>query len=570
MDADISKREQIFEKLLNKKIIIIIAIIILLIIGAIAGFASYVFNYQKIFNNISVLGIDVGGLSKEEALAVLDKQINSIEGKTIALNLENSKETINFKDIAVVYMTKNIVEDAYKVGREGNAFTRYFEILKIQFSGKPVVPTYYYDTEKLYKICDKFEKEIKIDPKDDTFEVKNNILTFNYGYVGRGIDKEDIKKRVEESIKGFKSAEINTKIVDIPYQKLDADTLPSEPKDASYKVENYRNIVYIKEQPGIIFDKAEFTKLLNDNFESKRSFSMPVEATFPKVTVENLKAKMFKSTLGSFVTYYGSSPDNRKVNVRLAASKIENVILGPGDEFSFNKIVGARTEDRGFKKAHVYSNGKIIDDFGGGICQVSTTLYNAALRADLGITERKNHMFTVSYAQPGLDATVSYGIDDFRFKNTLKYPVKIINNTTSSNVGFTIIGVMQNEGKTIEFKREILKTIPFTVKETKDPNIDEGKTIVDQNGMDGYVVNTYKITKQNGNIIKEEFLHKSSYRSLEKIVRIGTKPVVKSTEINESKESGTVNTTSKEATTEQTKPQEVPAIKQDQTNSTLQ
>lgn len=538
----------------NKVLVLIISLALLCLVLAII-YISLTLSNQNIYPNIKVAGVDIGGLTKESALDKLNKKFNESDVGGIAIKYEGKKESIQYKELNLFFNTSKAVETAYNIGREGNKVLNVFNIIGAEIKGKNIDMEYTYDKDKLIRVCEKLETAIRIEPKDDDFSVKNNILTFTYGYPGRGLDKDKVISQVEEKMKKLEDVEVAALVTDIGYKKLDAESLPTEPKDATYKVENYRTIVYIKEQPGIILDKGQFTQLLNDNSSSKKSFTIPVKATLAKVTIEDLKAKMFKNTLASHQTYYGNSPDNRKANVKLAASKIENIILGPGDEFSYNKIVGPRTENAGFKKAHVYSNGKIIDDFGGGICQVSTTLYNAVIKIDLQITERKNHMFTVAYAQPGMDATVSYGIDDFKFKNNMNYPIKIINTTTGTNVGFTILGTAQNPGKTVEFRRETLKTIPFTTKEIIDPNLEEGQTKVDQSGMEGYVVNVYKIIKQDGKFVSEQFLHKDTYRTLEKIVRVGSKPKTTSDTTTTAGQSQGQSTTEPE-----TKPRDEPTI----------
>jgi len=572
LEIKATKKIEFFQKLMVNKYLLIIVCLALLCFILSTTYVVMALSGDYIYSNIKVLDTDIGGLTKEKAIDKLNQKFKNADNVYITIKFDSKAETISLKDLSVEYDIKNAVEEAYKIGHLGNAFKRLVEIIGVQIKGRNSDILYNYDKEKLSIICDKLEKAIRIEPKDDWFEVKEHKLFFNYGYVGRGIDKEEVIKQVEQEIKELKSTEIVAKVIEIQFKKLSADSIPTEPKDATFKVENYRNIVYIKEQPGVIFDKVLFESLLKDNYDSKKSFSIAVNATLPKITVEDLKSKIFESTLSSFETSYASSPDNRKANVKLAASKIGNIILGPGDEFSYNKIVGPRTEDRGFKKAHVYSNGKIIDDFGGGICQVSTTLYNAVLKVDLVVTERSNHMFTVSYAQPGMDATVSYGIDDFKFKNNLAWPIKIIDNTTATNVGFTIIGTQQNSGKIVEFRREILKTIPYPTKEIQNSTLEEGKKNINQNGMDGYVVNVYKITKQNGNVVKEEFLHKDTYKPLEKIVEIGTKP--QSVKLNQPTQKPTQETENKpiiqDKPQQNIKPQEIPVIQENGTEPTLQ
>ena len=152
---------------------------------------------------------------------------------------------------------------------------------------------------------------------------------------------------------------------------------------------------------------------------------VPLTSIQPEYTAEQLKAFLFRDVLGAQLTYYSGSTAERINNIRLAASKLDGLILLPGDSFSYNETVGKRTEEAGFQIAKAYSDGQEVDELGGGICQVSSTLYGAALYARLKILTRQNHYFKVAYLDYGLDATVSWRQPDFRFRNDMSFPIKL-------------------------------------------------------------------------------------------------------------------------------------------------
>ena len=202
----------------------------------------------------------------------------------------------------------------------------------------------------------------------------------------------------------------------------------------------------------------------------------------------------FPDLLGTFSTNYVNNA-NRTTNLQLASSKIDGTVIMPGDTFSFNSVVGPRTEAKGYKVAAVYSDGTVTEDVGGGICQIVTTLYNAAVSSDMTITARRNHTFVPSYAEPGMDATVVYGSQDFKFTNTRDYPVKIVSTVSGGVATVSIYGLKTDEEYDISIETEIIKTI---AKKTSS-------------GYTGYVVDSYKVYRQNGTIIKREKISRDTY-----------------------------------------------------------
>lgn len=181
--------------------------------------------------------------------------------------------------------------------------------------------------------------------------------------------------------------------------------------------------------------------------------------TEPDVKVSDFGMEAFPDILGSFSTRYSNNPD-RTTNLRLASNAMTGKVLMPGEVFSFNSIVGQRTAARGYKNAAIYADGTVQDGLGGGICQVVTTLYNAVVHADLEITDRRNHMFVPSYAQPGFDATVAYGSQDFKFKNSRDYPVKIVSSVENGICQVTVYGLKTDDEYDVTIEAEIIKTIP--------------------------------------------------------------------------------------------------------------
>ena len=228
-----------------------------------------------------------------------------------------------------------------------------------------------------------------------------------------------------------------------------------------------------EESIGISLDEAkEMLKTEQDEY------SIPLKTLYPNVTTNQIGNEAFPDMLSSFSTSYTSSGYNRSTNIELAAKKLDGYVLMPGETASYNQIVGQRTKAAGFKEGAAYSNGKVVQEVGGGICQVSSTLYNAVLYANLEIVERYNHGFAPSYVKPGLDATVSWGGPDFKFKNNRDYPIRIRTNTSGKKVRIYIYGLKTDNDYKVVLDAQYVSSVPFTTTYQKDSSLASGRSKV--------------------------------------------------------------------------------------------
>ena len=220
-----------------------------------------------------------------------------------------------------------------------------------------------------------------------------------------------------------------------PFDKLHEE-ICSEVLDAKYDPETQKAT---ESRAGIEFD-AKKARELWDKAENGETVKIPLTVTQPKYTTEQLDKMLFADKLGSQTTGYASSTANRATNVELSAKKINGYILNPGETFSYNTVVGKRTAAAGFKSAGAYAGGQVVQEIGGGICQTSSTLYCAALYANLEIVARDEHGFAVSYVPWGMDATVSWGGPEFKFKNNREFPIKIVTKCENRQLTIEIWG----------------------------------------------------------------------------------------------------------------------------------
>ena len=222
--------------------------------------------------------------------------------------------------------------------------------------------------------------------------------------------------------------------------------------------------------------------------------------------------------IASFYTYYGESSENRKHNVKLASEKIDGTILAPEEEFSFNDIVGKRTEEQGFKTAYIIKDGEFVEGVGGGVCQVSSTLYNAVLLADLTVTRVQAHSLPVSYVAPSFDAMVS-SASDFRFVNTLSAPITIKMTADGKYVRCDIYGVA---GRKVTRRSETIEVLPYDTIYRDDDNMFVGEESIESNGMAGIRSRGYLEYEIGGKIISKR-IRTDHYAPQSRVVLKGTK-----------------------------------------------
>lgn len=292
------------------------------------------------------------------------------------------------------------------------------------------------------------------------------------------------------------------------------DEIHKEPQNACYEENPFK--VY-HEIIGISFDKDYAKQLLQSEQEE---YVIPLERTNPDITLSDLNIDIFHDLISSFTTKYDVSNTDRTTNLELAASKINGTILSPGEEFSYNKIVGARTISVGYKESKIYSNGEVVDGIGGGICQISSTLYNTAIYANLDVKERHNHQFITSYVPAGRDATVVYGSKDLKFINNRSYPIKIEAKVKNGIVYCYIYGIKEDIEYNVDFDIETVSITPPSIQYEQNESLISGKEQVKQKGANGSVVNVYKIVKLNGTIVSKTLISQDTYKPLEKIILI--------------------------------------------------
>jgi vancomycin resistance protein YoaR len=274
-------------------------------------------------------------------------------------------------------------------------------------------------------------------------------------------------------------------------------------------------------------------RVIKANLSGETVVVIPLEDVEPETTVEDILDMGITKVIASYKTTFDPNYKGKVTNIGIASKEIEGIILAPGEIFDFNETTGRRTPDKGYVDATIFSGGKMIDDIGGGICQVSSTMYNAALYAGFEIVERHQHGLPVSYVPAGRDATLWYGSKNFRFKNTSGKHAYLQLDVGKNYLEVNIFGTKHVDQVLLE--SEILEKVSPPVREIKDPNLSVGDTEVVEKGAYGYKSVAYQIIKKDGKVVERKELSRDYYKPMERVIRVGTKkePVESVEESNE-------------------------------------
>ena len=514
---------------------------------AVLGVCTYGFllkGSDTIFPNVYVAGVNVGGLKRDAAINAVKL---AVEQETAAdtLTVVLPDRTIEFTpEVTNVALTPDEAADAaMNYGRDGGPIKALITYQKAKKdrqdialeSGKNVDTTYIRDLiDQTARAC----ASEKIDPIV-TVDADAKTVTVVTGSPKISLDAD---KLYDEVVARFESGDFSDLKFDYdtePCAPVDLQTyydqFATEMKDAYYDEEKKE---LVAEKVGFGFDVSYYTQQIA-MADAGTTITIQAEEMQPEVTLADLEKEYFADVLGSCDCPHTAQAGRTK-NLELACKAINGTILNPGDEFSFNKIVGERTAEKGYQKAIVYqTGGKSEAEEGGGVCQVASTIYTACLYADLKVTERAPHMFTVTYVQLGMDATIYWGSLDYKFVNSTDHPLRIDASVSGGYVHIKLMGTTPKDKRYdhIVLHNEVIATRqPKTVIDGTETEITDAGTGVDENGntvnlvvdkqgnkyVKGEMVNyadTGKTVKAyrdyvdaSGKVLKTELLHTDTYK----------------------------------------------------------
>ena len=532
-----------------KKIIVSIILVAIIALAFSTVFALTNINNEKIISGVTIKGIEVSGLTKEEAIAKMETTYAQKKENNIMLQYQDFESELNPTLMEINYDIANAVDEAYSIGRNGNIFSNNYHILGTLIGKRDIDVNMTMNEESTKQTINDIGANLPGIMVESSYSVEEDKLIITRGKEGIVVDTDTLLVEVKNMLNDIHETE---NVIEIPVetkipQEIDIDKIHSEiyqeAKDAYYTKDPFT--VY-PEVEGIDFDVEQAKAMIAE--EVKDEYVIDLIITKPNVTIDQIGTEAFPDQLATFTTRYNAGDRDRTTNLVLACQKINGKVLMPGEIFSYNETLGPRTYSAGYRDAKVYESGQVVDGIGGGICQISSTLYNAALMSDMKIIERRNHQFVTSYVGAGRDATVVYGSTDFRFKNTRTYPIRIVASAKSGVATVSIFGIKEADREyTYSFSTKTISTIPYTTKYVEDSSLAPGKEVVKQKGANGLVTQTYMTKMLNGKVVSTELLSKDTYSAMQKIIRRG----VTKTTSNPSSSGSKTNTTTNNDTTEQ-------------------
>ena len=419
------------------KIILIVLLALLVLAAGGGAYGAYrVSQLDTNYPNLSVNGIPVGGLTREQTVEALNAAgwETRLSTPLTVTTLGGQSFTVDPLKSGVLQTTEGIAEIAFQYGREGNIIEDLISYLKCRFKPTELEhPEQNADRAYLAECIaqNRADLETLLGEAEYVPDYEGEKLVLRKGWGQLQLDEEGLTEAIiaalQAGVHEISYDRLAAELTEPDFDAIHAELL-KEPKDASFTDDGKFDV--IDEVVGCRFDVQQ-AKELWEAAAPTDEVDVPMSVTWPAVTGQQLRDSLFHDLLGTCTTNYWNSTDNRINNVKLASSKIDGTILYPGDVFSYTEVVGQRTQEAGFLPAPAYVDGDVKDEIGGGACQVSSTLYCATLFAFLETVERTNHYFPVHYMQLGTDATVTIpdeggNVMDLKFRNNKNYPIKIV------------------------------------------------------------------------------------------------------------------------------------------------
>lgn len=414
---------------------------------------------DTIADGVYIGSIYVGGMTEEEAVAAVDAYIAGAGEAELTLCAGEKNISVPAESLGITFSDMNAVKEAIDVGRSGNLIKRYKDKKDLEYGDKVIA------------------LELSVDSQAVSALLEEKAPELNQESVDNGLVREDGVFRI---IKGEQGIEVNT-------------------QDSITAIEDY---------------------ISHEWDGGNAEIELVAEIVEPRGSEEELA--QITDLLGGYTTNYSDSGSNRCTNISVAAGKINGTLLYPGEEFSVYETIGPLDGANGYELAGAYENGQTVESYGGGVCQVSSTLYNAVILAELEVTQRSNHSMIVSYVKPSMDAAIAGDYKDLRFVNNYDIPIYIEGYTEGKNVFFNIYGhETRPANRVVTYESEVIsQQDPGTqFVGTGDP---AGYIGVAQGKHVGYEARLWKVVTVDGVEESREIYNKSTYKASPKIVNVGT------------------------------------------------
>lgn len=496
-----------------------------MLMAACAFFGTVLFAYQDVYPGISIDGLNVGKMNREQVMALLQQEYADRQQALgqVSIVVNGEQHDFDISHMGAAYNLEQTADNALAYGRTGNLLHRAGQVASAFFGGADIQASIDVDPQMVESQMDDVVARVSQQVEQPSYTLEGDKLVIDRGQSGYEVDQQQLSQLVLEHLTQGSEEAIEYTAPVVEPEPVDLQAIHQEVAAEMHNA--YLDLVndptgntISPSQAGADFDIQQVQSLLDSS--DQRVVEAPVQLLSPEITTEDLQSKLFRDTLGSCTTKFNAGLVGRTTNVKLAASHINGTILNPGDVFSYNDVVGPRTYATGFKDATIFANGGAEDGVGGGICQVSSTLYVAALQSDMEIVERRNHSLYVSYVPLGQDATVSYGSVDFRFRNNTDYPIKVVAGTNGSTLTVSLVGT-KTQDKRVEIVTQTLSSDPFQTVYVDDPSLEPGKTKTKSGGYPGYKTTSYRVVYIDGKEVSRTLENNSTYKRVDKVVLRG-------------------------------------------------
>lgn len=509
--------------------LIVLGVIVAVLAAGYLGLCAFALHHSTIWQETFVLGVNIGGMTEEEAAQAVS---NALPDMQISLYLypdggdlpdtavQTPDAQIPLSDLDAQIDVTALVQGADAAQRSGSFFTagwRYLAGHSMSYAGNP--EDIQVDTAAASAAAESTAAALTWEAQDTSYTVTEDSLEVTLAKDGRTVDAAAL---TEQLVQSAWNPELT---LPVPYTTTAAATLTAQEiydsvagvvKNAGYDAATG---AITPEQMGAEFDVTSAQTAL-DAAQPGETVSIPAQVEMPAVTAEELEEVLFRDVLGECRTHV-SGTSARINNVKLSSAAFNGVVLNSGEVFSYNGTVGERTAAKGYQAAPAYVQGETVDEIGGGVCQPSSTLYLACLRANLEITERYAHRYVPAYIPWGMDATVSWGGPDYKFTNNTNYPIKIVTSYSGSYLTVKILGT-NADGITAKITNETLSTTPWETVYEDDPTLPAGTEKVKTTPYTGYKVRTYRnLYDANGKLISSTYEATSDYKVRNKVTARG-------------------------------------------------
>lgn len=502
---------------------IILGLVAALVIGGTAGLCAYANQYDRVFPGVSLGEQSLAGLTEKQLRERLTTDAMLSEEVVITADGEELGR-YSQKDLGAYIDGDALAGAAWSVGREEGSLSflkNGWTMVSGMFGARHTADvTVHYNDSVLRAAAESMAAKFDQAQVDGSCELTGEGIYAVKPADGRALDQDALVRDLAalDGAAGTVKASYDT----IPGQELDleavAQEMNTEPSNARYDIVQGK---VVDGQVGVSLDPQAAQFALDAAAPGER-IQLPAEVTYPAMTAAELEAVLFRDVLGTATTSVGGT-SVRKNNVKLAGEFCNGVILNDGDVFDYNATVGKRTTARGFGAAPAYVNGETVDTIGGGICQVSSTIYYATLLSNLEIVERYAHRYAPSYITWGMDATVSWGGPEFKFKNNTGYPIRLDVTYSKSQLTVKVVGT-KTDDTYVKMTYDVLSDTAYETEYVETDELDWGTEKQKQSPYTGHNVVSYRnVYDGNGKLISQNLEAKSNYKSRNRIILVGTR-----------------------------------------------